>query len=208
MKLIASASRFPYENRMEKRVIVDKNGIVKPWPKRRITADQLYVNTFKTERWKGMNQRTVNGSSPQWSDPVKAKYFEKGVSLEMSREEFYAFCDANAKLILELRDAGEKPSIDRIDHTRGYSLDNIRILSFRENCRLGSAQGKAKMKAVSCIPVRVIRASDNAEMGTFESQAAAARALGINFQSVSAGLNRKSHYSGGYYFYAGFKDGS
>ena len=32
------------------------------------------------------------------------------------------------------------PSIDRIDSKNGYTLDNIRWITFSENCRLGTKQ--------------------------------------------------------------------
>jgi hypothetical protein len=38
------------------------------------------------------------------------------------------------------------PTVDRIDSSKGYSLDNMRWLTHSENSRLGSISGKNKKK--------------------------------------------------------------
>jgi len=117
------------------------------------TPEQRILTRFKQTAWLGMNQRTVNGSCPAWNERAKQKYLKRGLTLDFSKEQFYAWCDQNAETILTLKKSNERPSIDRIDDERGYSLENIRILSLGENCRLGSAKGKAKMKETVCRPI-------------------------------------------------------
>jgi hypothetical protein len=51
----------------------------------------------------------------------------------MSKDEFYNFVDDNWDTIQAIYDSGETPSIDRIDSSKHYSIDNVRFISVREN---------------------------------------------------------------------------
>ena len=63
----------------------------------------------------------------------------------MSREDFYEF-SINDKQFNELYDAWVNaeynrklcPSIDRIDSSKGYTMDNVRWITHSENSRLGA----------------------------------------------------------------------
>lgn len=184
-----------------RKYLTDRNGLTRRWPKARLSPDQKYVNKFKTVRWNAMNRRTVNGSSPDWKDPPKQKYFRKGLKLIMTRQQFNAFCDANRELILKIRDSGDKPSIDRINRNAGYSAKNVRIIPFRENCRLGSAAGKAAMiKAVARSVIA--KTISGVFVGRYRSLGDAERALGVSRTKICAvcqkRYGRKS--AGGYVF--------
>ncbi|XAG95312.1 hypothetical protein MIF8_21 [Erwinia phage MIF8] len=77
-----------------------------------------------------------------------------------SREELESWMMANGLLVLHKvweassYDKWLSPSIDRIDNTKSYSLDNIRLVTWRENLNAQKAQNKsgeylhAKSKAV------------------------------------------------------------
>lgn len=65
----------------------------------------------------------------------------------MSRKEFALWCRANHEVIAELFEAGEIPSIDRIDSDANYKLSNLRIISTAENARLGRERSNADRTA-------------------------------------------------------------
>lgn len=52
-------------------------------------------------------------------------------------KEFQKFCDETGYMGLKGRRASAY-SIDRMDHTKGYSYDNIRILKYGQNCANGA----------------------------------------------------------------------
>lgn len=86
---------------------------------------------FKRTRWKHMNTRCYNGKYPDKS----RSHYQKGILLNMSKTEFYAFCDANQDKILDMYLDGKVPSLDRIDSNKHYSLNNIQIMELTENVR-------------------------------------------------------------------------
>lgn len=94
---------------------------------------------FAFRRWPSLNTRTINGSNPKWNQRQSRHYLNRGIRLEMTKEEFYSWCKSQSDAIDAILDAGETPSIDRIDSDGHYALDNIRVISLRENCRLANA---------------------------------------------------------------------
>ena len=97
---------------------------------------------FIASAWHHLNLRTINGSHPGHNDRRISWYLDKGVRLEMTRDEFAAWCAEQWPLIQQVRASGEVVSLDRIDSDGHYSLDNIRILSLSENSRLGGRRGR------------------------------------------------------------------
>ena len=93
---------------------------------------------FKLSRWKSMNQRTVNGTRPNYENPPIRRCLEKGTRLELTKQEFYAWCDTQERKILGLFRRGEIPSVDRRDPLKHYSLDNMRIMECNKNRRAGA----------------------------------------------------------------------
>jgi hypothetical protein len=88
---------------------------------------------FKLRRWGDLNKRTVNGSSPSKKIKIVRFYLDKGIKLKMTREEFFAWCDANKNIYDALILAGETPSIDRLNSSGDYEINNIRLISKKEN---------------------------------------------------------------------------
>lgn len=77
-------------------------------------------------------------------DRVKEKYRNRGLGLSFSFEEFETFVKGSdiEMLVKNYIDSGRRmaltPSVDRIDNSRGYDLDNIRIITYGENARKGA----------------------------------------------------------------------
>lgn len=98
------------------------------------------LSRFKTVSWSKLNNRTINGSNPYWHIQQTANsYLSKGTMLVISKQEFRDWCDKNEKLIMDIYRSGKKPSVDRIDSSKHYSLDNIQILELMENIKKGVA---------------------------------------------------------------------
>jgi hypothetical protein len=85
---------------------------------------------FKSNTWGNLQQRTVNGSSP---NPHNKSYLDKNIKLEMTKNDFYCWCDGQVDNIMLLYRQNKTPSIDRIDNNGNYSLDNIQILGLQDN---------------------------------------------------------------------------
>ena len=96
--------------------------------------------------WYRLNRRTINGSHADWKNPNHKRYLLKGVRLELHREQLAEFIRQSWSEIERIRSLGETPSIDRIDPDGHYSLDNIRIISLRENCRLSALTTHKKLQ--------------------------------------------------------------
>jgi hypothetical protein len=83
--------------------------------------------------WAALNDRTVNGSHPRRDSQFAAHYLDRGIRLELTREQLADFVNANWGRIEEIRAAGGKESIDRIDPELHYSPGNIQIIPLSEN---------------------------------------------------------------------------
>lgn len=88
---------------------------------------------FKAKTWARLNECTVNGARPRWGHKAVETYLRRGKRLEMSKGEFYNFCDKNKDIIIGLYREGKKPSLDRVDGYGHYGIDNIRIISLKDN---------------------------------------------------------------------------
>jgi hypothetical protein len=90
---------------------------------------------WANKAWHRLNQRTVNGSHPRWQDARHAIYLRKGVELRITEEELRAIVEANWPRMQAMYDAGEKPSVDRVDPEGHYEPSNIRIITARQNAK-------------------------------------------------------------------------
>lgn len=88
-------------------------------------------------RWASINQRTVNGkfttSQSAQKCPQLKNYRDRGITLDMTYEEFKGWMLANEGIHNEIVATGDKSSIDRIDEELGYSLDNIQLIPLHKN---------------------------------------------------------------------------
>lgn len=82
----------------------------------------------------------------RWKDPVAYAYSvtkcnarRRGKDFDISLEDWRTFCAATGYVEAKGRKASAA-SIDRIDNSRGYTLDNIRVISLSDNSRKGCAE--------------------------------------------------------------------
>ena len=115
---------------------------------------------------------------------IQKKNLSKYIGKEIiSRDEFYKWAlnsDTFYSLFKSYEDSGFtrrlSPSIDRIDSSRGYSIDNIRWLTMSENSRLGSINNPNKLK------VQIYNKSEF--LGSFKSIKEASDKTGINYYKL------------------------
>lgn len=93
---------------------------------------------------KGRLVRCYNHMSQRVRGVHKEYLAYKGLSL-LSKEDFYEFSlsdrnyiNLHSDWVSSNYDLKSCPSIDRIDSSKGYDLDNIRWLTHSENSRLGA----------------------------------------------------------------------
>lgn len=68
---------------------------------------------------------------------LKSNAKRRGKQFDLTLEQFKTFC-AETDYLKKRGKTGKSASIDRIDNTKGYSLDNIQVLSLGDNSRKGS----------------------------------------------------------------------
>lgn len=81
-------------------------------------------------QWRANNPVKATFAALRWSAKSRRK------SLEITFQEFAEWCAKNNYIELRGREAN-CAQIDRIDYRRGYSLDNMQILSCSENSAKG-----------------------------------------------------------------------
>lgn len=98
-------------------------------------TDPVYY--FASQTWKTLNQRAVNGkyssSESIRNSPQMVSYHSKGIELRLTKDELYQFWKSNEDKVKMILSAGETPTIDRIDDNGHYAIDNIQILTRKEN---------------------------------------------------------------------------
>lgn len=95
-------------------------------------SPDIILNKIIKSMWTNMNIRC--GKYKHLRTESKCKSYDN-ISITFSREEFKDFCHLNKEKILSLN----RPSLDRIDSNKNYSIDNINfILIFKENTEIFS----------------------------------------------------------------------
>lgn len=84
------------------------------------------MGKFIHTKWTNLNIRAGKYRHLQNKDKNKAY---QNITVEFTRLEFKEWCYHNEELILSMK----RPSIDRIDSSKNYSLDNIQIIELTEN---------------------------------------------------------------------------
>ena len=93
-----------------------------------------------------------------------------------------------------LIDKGETPTIDRIDSTKNYSTDNIRIISFRENSLAGAKEG------VRVNSKKVLVEYPDGRARVFESVSAVSREIGKKRDTIIRNRDNQTATRDGYRF--------
>lgn len=87
------------------------------------------IGSFIHSSWTSINIRCGKYQHIQTEyQKLKNKTY-KNIIIEFTQPEYKEWCLNNKKQILSLK----KPSIDRIDTTKNYSLDNIQVIELKEN---------------------------------------------------------------------------
>lgn len=101
----------------------------------KIETDPCYYYTNQT--WKTLNQRCVNGryahAESIQKSPQMQSYHRKNIELHLTKDELRNFWYTNEDKVKEILLSGGIPSIDRIDDTKHYTLDNIQVLERMDN---------------------------------------------------------------------------
>ena len=84
------------------------------------------IGKFIHSSWGNLNVRC--GKYKHLRTENKCRSYES-IKIEFTREEYKDWCLANDELILSL----SRPSLDRIDPDKNYSLDNIRVIELVDN---------------------------------------------------------------------------
>lgn len=96
--------------------------------KQKVPTDYSSVSVMK-KYYRGMVQRVKSGS-----------YKKKGIKVEISLNDFSEFWFSRIEQMKKIQDAGFVVSVDRIDSSGNYSLENIRLLPLHLNRALGKLE--------------------------------------------------------------------
>lgn len=86
-----------------------------------------------------------------------------------------------------------KPSLDRINRNKPYTVENTHMLTWEENRYKQNMEGRSR-KGI------VIQLKDGVEIARYRSQREAVRQTGLRQGLVSEVLNGKRSHTGGYQF--------
>lgn len=104
--------------------------------------------------------------------PIYKRYGGRGLTVDYSREDFIAWFEKNISLF-----QGGDPTIGRLDHSRGYSFDNIRIESASQNSyeRHTRNRGSGPKKRIGLFSKK-----DDSCIAVFYSQSDCCREIGVS----------------------------
>lgn len=87
------------------------------------------ISKFIRSSWVSMNIRAGKYKHLQTEYQKHANECYKDISIEFTREEYKEWCLNQESYILSL----SRPSVDRLDSSKNYSLDNIQIIELSDN---------------------------------------------------------------------------
>lgn len=99
----------------------------------------IEVRKWAIGKWSTINQRTINGAYAHegsvTTNRQQASYLAKGVRIDMSFDAWHSYCISHEQEILDMIKAGQRPSVDRLDSSKGYQIDNLQIIPLIKNIR-------------------------------------------------------------------------
>ena len=106
----------------------------------------IEVRKWAVGKWSTINQRTINGAYAHegsvTTNRQQASYLAKGVRIDMSFNDWHSYCISHEQEILDMIKAGQRPSVDRLDESKGYQIDNLQIIPLIKNIRKGRADSE------------------------------------------------------------------
>ena len=140
------------------------------------------IEYVKSSYWTTLNQRCVNGA--HFSDTKKNEsYKRKAIKLEIDKEEFHGWVEENWAEFDNLYKAGKTPSIDRINNSIGYELNNMSVIYLFEN-----------ISKDRCKPVIAISLADGTEK--FYKSAREAEKFGFCAKLISRAIKLSGTHKG------------
>jgi hypothetical protein len=104
----------------------------KKLPCKKITCKPLKgrkeCQTCRVRKWRASNPFLASYNA------IKSRALQRGITFELTKEEFKKFCDDTGYLDKKGKEA-DSMSIDRIKNGLGYVVGNIRILTLSENSK-------------------------------------------------------------------------
>jgi len=107
---------------------------------RRMVKHSHTVAGYVVRLWDSLNRRTVNGSHPRYDAPQCCRYLDRGIRLEMTREDLTAKVEENLAAIQAVWASGESVHCHRIGPSIHYSADNIVFVSESKHHKLHARQ--------------------------------------------------------------------
>jgi hypothetical protein len=92
--------------------------------------DRSKLSRFIKSSWQNLHMRCANGIYLKWKNHEKSKHYDS-IYIKFNREVYKKWCIERKDIIENLK----RPSLDRIDNTKDYEIDNIQIIELAENIR-------------------------------------------------------------------------
>ena len=150
------------------------------------SIDGFIANSYSKQKY---FSKTRNHALPTYT---KAQYSEWLLSQSLFYVLFNEWQEANF-------DSYKKPSIDRIDSNLGYSLENIRLVTWQDNFNQAIVDIKNGKGSAAWQQTPVSQFTKNGDfIKSYVSQNSAARETGIWQQNINKALLKKRKHAGGY----------
>lgn len=141
--------------------------------------------------WKGL---TLDLYGKMWGRSERKGFGELSFSMQEFRVWFEDVgCLAYNTWVMSSWKKGMRPSVDRLDCLKGYSFDNMQVITAKENRTKGDAEKLVLWgKRVQQITL------ESSVVRTYDSVKEASRRTGINKNNISSCCNKNRNHAGGY----------
>lgn len=141
-RIIRSKRKYTLETFLElaNRLYVERFGReadYSPKKKETIHTEADNYERIIRNRFASINQRAIGGKYCNNKSVVnnyqQRSYHKKGITLEMTKEEFHDWMMSVKHIHDQIVANGDRSSINRIDSRKGYSVDNLELISLHKN---------------------------------------------------------------------------